>query len=637
MGINWEWGAEVRRKGDEGFNNAGILTFNSHAINSFVRELFQNSNDAKAKGAKKVKIKIEYTNIDRKEIPEFRKYIDILDAIKKSHSIHKKFFKKAYDIVTKIKIPFLVYSDYQTNGLSGDEGDNKSSFAACVLSEGVSAKETETAGGSYGIGKNAIYGISALRTVFYSSLNRSGDYIFQGVAKLASYKMDGLNHEGRIYLGEGEEMVSVRTIKNIPVSFQRKEAGLSQFVMGVELDSNWHEEFAKAILRNYWLLLMDDGLEVELLQEGKSILQIDSDNIGYLFAKFFKNDTEEYSLQPYGNPRLFYETLKDGNKVDLNISFLGKCSFYYKECDAAENNIAYLRNGMVIYSSIEKRLVGANVTGIFKCDTNSGNEILRRMEPPKHDGFEPEVLELNHDELSRKDGDKILREIKTKIREVIKELIGKYKEEIETPPFLTELFEDLQNAIINSSRGIRQNERSQPETIYRKAANEEIQISLDSESENSYISNLNGIITSSGAGLTNKNNAKEQKSNEGKKRGKKAGSSKKGMSHKYPIKSRIYFFTQKNGKNVYKVIVTSDTDLGRIEMSLYQYADSGTDIAFELNDVLDNFGKKINYSETKDIDGFVSEYKIYPDIKQGSNIFFLEISDSYKSAFVLNG
>src|ERR1044071_7788833 len=186
MAFNWQWGAEIKRKGSEGFNNAGILTFNSHAINSFVRELIQNSNDAKARKAKKVSVKIEYTKIDRSEIPEFYDYMDILEAVKKSNPGHTKFFKKAFDNLKKVRIPFLIYSDYNTVGLSGDEDDDKSSFFACVLSEGISNKETATAGGSYGIGKNAIYGISDLRTVFYSSMDNSKNCIFQGVAKLAS-------------------------------------------------------------------------------------------------------------------------------------------------------------------------------------------------------------------------------------------------------------------------------------------------------------------------------------------------------------------------------------------------------------------------------------------------------------------
>jgi len=630
MSINWKWGAEEKRKGDEGFNNAGILTFNSHAINSFVRELFQNSNDAKPIDKNKIIIKIEYKDIHKDKIPEYNNYLNILEAVKRAHPLQKKFFIKANEVLKHDTIPFLIYSDYNTSGLTGREDESYSSFVACVLSEGISAKENKNAGGSYGIGKNAIYGVSALRTVFYSSMDLAKNSIFQGVAKLASYKENGKNHEGRIYLGNGDERLSVRNINQIPDVFKRDEPGLSQYVMGVELGSSWYLDFAKAILRNYWMLLIEDGLEVELFKNGTCLLKINSNNSADLLEKLFKKDTEEYSLTPYGNPYLFYEAYIDGIKIDFEIPLLGKCSFYYKESDLGENNVAYLRNGMVIFSKIEKRLIGANVTGVFKCDSDFGNEILRKMEPPKHDSFEPQMLEDNHEDLNRKDGEKILNQIKSKIRDVIKSLIEKYKEEIETPTFLTELFEDIQKSANISSKGDRKNETNKSETIYRKAADEEIILSLFSESENDYVTSSSGDSQGEGPIGENKTKIKAEKT-------KKVGGSKRGKTPKYPIKCRVYHFEEKNGKNIYKCIIQSDTDLGTIELGLAQYADSGDDIAFILHNVIDNYGNKVSFTEIKDSDGLVSEYRINHNTKKGKNIFFLEISDNQKSAFLING
>ena len=41
------WGASSESKGWQGLNNAAIHTFNTNVINSLVRELFQNSIDAR--------------------------------------------------------------------------------------------------------------------------------------------------------------------------------------------------------------------------------------------------------------------------------------------------------------------------------------------------------------------------------------------------------------------------------------------------------------------------------------------------------------------------------------------------------------------------------------------------------------
>jgi hypothetical protein len=637
MILDWRWGAEIRKKGDEGFNNAGILTFNSHVINSFIRELFQNSNDAIEDGKNKISISIEYKKINKKEVPDFKNYVKIFDAVKKSHPNQTKFFKKADLMLSMEEIPFLVYSDFNTKGLTGKEDESYSSFVACVLSEGISAKSNESAGGSYGIGKNAIYGVSSLRTVLYSSMDAAKNVIFQGVAKLASYKMNGNNHEGRIYLGHGDEKISIRNDKDIPIIFKRTKPGLSQYVMGVELEDSWVEDFSKAILRNYWMLLVEDGLEVDLKSDGVTILKIEKANVQELLETLFKDKIEEFSLKPYGNPFLFYDAFITGEKKEMDIPHLGMCTLYYKESEEGENNIAYIRNGMVVYSNIEKRLVGANVTGVFKCDNKDGNEILRKMEPPKHDSFEPQMLDENHDDYSKKDGEKILSSIKNSIRSLIKTIIEKYKKEIETPPFLTELFEDLQKSIAKGIKGKRINEKSESETIYRKAVEEEIYLTLASESENEFINSSIGKPEKPGGGTlpgSGPTGVKTVRKKGGS--GTTGGKSKSGSSFKHQIRSRIFFFKNIQGMNMYKGIIHADEDLGSVELGLTQFGDSGSDVAFIIHSVKNSENSEVLFKDIKDSEGFITEYRIFADIKKGTNSFLFEISDNQKSAFILN-
>ncbi|PZR19668.1 MAG: hypothetical protein DI539_13285 [Flavobacterium psychrophilum] len=632
MAINWKWGAEEKKKGDEGFNNAGILTFNSHAINSFVRELFQNSNDARLPGKSKVVINIEYCTIRKSDIPAFDQFKKVLDQVQKSHPYQVKFFKKAYESIKGDKIPFLVYSDYNTKGLEGKDTENGSSFVACVLSEGVSAKEDKSAGGSFGIGKNAIYGISNLRTVFYSSYNRDGEHIFQGVAKLASYKTGSRNHEGRIYLGNGEERSSIRKQKDIPEVFRRDASGLSQYVMGVELEDNWHTEFSKAVLRNYWMLLHEGRLEVELFKNGTSIQRINARNVESMMEELFSQEEEQdETLTPYGNPYWFYQAVKNGKQTSFDIPIIGPCTFYYIEHEQGENNVAYLRNGMVIFSKTELRLVGVNITGVFLCDNKKGNQVLRMMEPPKHDSFEEQMLENNDDELTKKDGVLILKNIKNSIRGVIKELIDKYKQPTETPAFLTELFDDLQKAFADSNKGSRNNTPSEPETIHRRAIQDEININLRSEQENSFVSSSRGNIPGTGGGEAPRDReviAKNGKSS------KKAGSSRGGKTPRIAVKSRVFHFGESSGRNVYKAVLSTAEPVDNAELNLYQYSDSGDEIAFVLHEVTDAQGKKIKFREITDADGTIKEYAIATPIS-GKQTLYLEVSDNQRSAFII--
>jgi hypothetical protein len=639
MGIKWKWGAEPLNKGKEGFNDAGILTFNSHAINSLVRELFQNSNDAKVKNTRKVIIKIEYRDISKTEIPAFDQYVQLLKKVEKSNPQQIKFFKKAYASLSNDKIPFLIYSDSNTLGLSGTEKDDNSSFLACVLSDGISAKESKSAGGSFGIGKNAIYGISNLRTIFYSSLTPKNEIIFQGVAKLASYKEKNINHASRIYLGSGNERLAVRRASEIPRAFKRTEPGLSQFVMGVDLDENWHLDVSKAVLRNYWCLLLHDGLEVEILKNGKSLLKINSSNVVSQIETLFKNDDDSSSLEPYGNPYLFYEAYADGMKTQFEVPHINNCTFHYIESERAENNIAYLRNGMVVYSRIEKRLVGANVTGVFKCDTEEGNEILRLMEPPKHDSFEPQMLEDKHDTLVKKHGEKIVSSIKNEIRSVIKSLIDKYKKETETPLFLTELFEDLQKGIANGSKGERKNDHSGSETLYKRAVDDTIIVNLLSDSDNSYISSRNGNLTLVGAGggegTGSNGTGSNKKTNRKPSRG---GSKNHGSTNKSKISSRIFYWDTLNNHNTYKAVLFSETAIDNAEARIYQMADSGEEIAFTLHKIYDDNKNEIAFIEEKDIDGAILSYKVPGlNIPSDGRSIFLEVSEFQKSSFIIKG
>ena len=119
----------------------------------------------------------------RSNFPDFQGFIDIFRRIKsaKPNEKHVEFFKNAEKALgTRKEIKLFLYEDFNTPGLSGADDDDNSTFSGCVLSEGISVGKDKTSGGSYGIGKNAIFGFSKLRTVFYSSFNKKNEFIFQG-------------------------------------------------------------------------------------------------------------------------------------------------------------------------------------------------------------------------------------------------------------------------------------------------------------------------------------------------------------------------------------------------------------------------------------------------------------------------
>src|SRR5690606_14423363 len=216
----------------------------------------------------------------------------------------------------------------------------------------------------------------------------------------------------------------------------------------------------------------------------------------------------------------------------------------------------------------------------------------------------------------------ILKSIKIEIRKVIKSLIDKYKEETETPEFITELFENVSKQIVNGKKGERDNNESRSETIHRKVVEEEILVSLNSESENNFVSSLNGNSSIDGGG-----EGKGESSNSSHQSKKKGGKSQKGgagrgrKTPKHQIKSRIFLIGSRGDKNLYRCIVESEVDIGTADMRLAQHADSGRDVAFILHSVSDQEDQDVPFTEVKDRDGFVSEYKLTLSVAKGKRTY----------------
>src|SRR5690606_38400000 len=98
-------------------------------------------------------------------------------------------FEQACSTLRKPLISVFTVEDYGTTGLVGPSVAG-SPFHALVKGSGVSQKSSSDAGGSFGIGKNAAFAVSTLRTVFYSTRYRSDGkdaFLAQGKAILVSH------------------------------------------------------------------------------------------------------------------------------------------------------------------------------------------------------------------------------------------------------------------------------------------------------------------------------------------------------------------------------------------------------------------------------------------------------------------
>lgn len=628
------WASFPKEKGWDGLNNAAINTFNSDVINSFVREIFQNSNDARqdAKDGSKQKLVIEicYKTITFKQFPHYEELLNIITQISKepANKSHKQFFKQALSDFKKSSIRIFEYKDFNTIGLSGDDDSTDSTFNACVLSEGQSIKQDETAGGSYGIGKNSIYGLSKIRTVLYSSYDGK-ETIFQGVAKLASYRMNGITHDYRIYLGKGKKLSSIRRFEDLDSYsrdlVRRNERGLTQIAVCPIEHENWVDEFTTAILRNYWPLIGNSELEVTL-KEGPDVKQkISSDNLDELMNRCFDPSLYDPSESPIkGNPLDYYMCFKKSTPRTENIHMLGKVKFYYTELDHKNtNHVIFIRNGMVIHSEAIWGFGSIGYCGIIMCDDRNGNSYLRMMEPPTHDKFDPSRLDSKTGDYTEADGKKALDEIKKMIKSCLNEIANQYRKKAEDIPWLNNLIKSLRG-LKDNGLGSRTNEISEEESIHRITSQQKQTVIFTSIQKNIAIAE-NGHDPGSG-----------QINGHGKKSGKNgqpvAGVRNPKNKNALSIKFRTYRRSKNSdGTAEYKIILNSDQSTPKKNLKIHQIGDSGTAACFQIINVVDKRGIRIPFEEVYNKQGERVAYKL-KEITLPAELSIL-LKEPYKSTF----
>lgn len=658
-----QWGSFAKQKGWEGLNNAAINAFNSDVINSFVREIFQNSIDARQEEngeKKKLIIEINYKTINSDQFPCYEELLTIIEKIstEKANIGHEQFFKQAIDSFrNRNSIRLFEYKDYNTTGLSGYDEDPNSTFNACVLSEGISVKGDDTAGGSYGIGKNSIYGFSRIRTVLYSSFDGK-ENIFQGVSKLASYTIDGTTYESRIYLGADNKLNSIRNLDALPADVQntitRNKSGLTQIAVCPIEQEGWVDDFTKSILRNYWHLLCEKQLEVTLMENNNVMQKISMDELEDLMLKYY--DPKSYTPDdafPQGNPYDFYTCYKTCNPIEDDVHMLGPIKFFYKELtDKNTNSIAYIRNGMVVHSESMRGFSSIGYCGIIFCDSDSGNILLRMMEPPTHDKFDPSRLDEKSEKFNGKDGKKALDQIKRIIRLHLNEILNKYRQKAEEIPWLNDLMKSL---IGNTGRGKgnRTGEATNDETINRISDMREKRLSFSSVRKNQQITNVEGEIIKTGSkpgenegGKINvalppvpppgpeppippppppqpniQDEGEDYTTKGNKKRRKKA-----------IFNSRIFRKNENKDQSVvYKLILSSKEATHGRDLEINQVGDSGNAASFELLVVTNEINEKLSFEKINNKDGSLKSYKIKN--VQIPSVLLLTLKEPYKSTF----
>lgn len=395
----------------DGFNEPSMEHFTGSPIQHLAREVNQNSLDAGDDGI--VEVRIELRDVKVSELP----HLDGLkanltccqEASRKESKKAETFFQVALAELEKPKISVLTISDHNTRGMKGP-AENGSPFYAFMKAKGQSRKDSNTATGSYGIGKFAPYAVSKLRTIFISTIYQEDDGNFiqlsQGKSILMSHHQDGRLRQGVGFWGIRQMCQPVVGISaELPPWLQRaakeedipKLKGSTLTVLGFDVTPNWETHLAVSVAENFFGAISDGKLRVVV--GNKHILDQTS------IFEFFEDDEVREKIKnskdepdQFDNCKNYLLAHKGGVEVFTEESEqrdLGLCQIKILIGENLPKKVCALRNGMFITDGLNglKRFSDfKDFVAVFHCQSTKGNELLRSMEPPRHDDFEPDRL-----------------------------------------------------------------------------------------------------------------------------------------------------------------------------------------------------------------------------------------------------
>lgn len=376
-----------------GPNNAMEQSFKNHPYAALVRESIQNSLDAVDDKSEPVQVVFSFREMNGCDYPEFfslkEHIMGCLDYYSNNYNakaIYEPMMKFFADNTHHDHLGYIRVSDYNTKGMSYEKDKTDSPFYAFVRSAGVSAKDDTSAGGSFGFGKAAYYLLSPISTIMVSTCTKNGDRFFEGASSLCTHTYRGKKKVAFGYYDDQDgKPISIEA--DIPAHFRRAEPGTDINILGFKMEYKDEavKEMIEAVLRNFWFAIYEGKLEVNV----NDVVNITKNTIADLMEEYFEGIEDNTRKAGYYNPRPYFDAVRFANTsskyrlIEDKLPLLGHVCFYVFKCKGAVDKIAYMRAPqMLVYSQKNKTNYG--MYGVFYCDSEEGNDLLRNMENPAH-------------------------------------------------------------------------------------------------------------------------------------------------------------------------------------------------------------------------------------------------------------
>lgn len=408
---NWEFLPNPGRE-EEGLSNAGIETFKGSPYAGIARECSQNSLDAATRlhdgSHAPVHLVFRFLSVPASEIPglpELRSTLRTCLSQWEEQKKEREFFERAIKVAEQSRIPVLSIEDYGTTGLIGPAIKGKP-FHALVKSSGVSQKVDTDAGGSFGIGKNAAFAISSLRTVFYSTVYNNGPQVarlVQGKSILVSHDDSSGPKRSTGYWGKPGYM-PVEDIGGLPEWLRRSVTGTTVAGVGFADERDWHWLMAESLIRNFFSAINSGSVRFTVYWSDKDAIEIDASSIESMFVQREVRDAAEKSgtIEDLDFSAAMLAALRspDSETITERFDNIGTFRMTILQGDGLPRRMGILRNGMYIADNLRqfghpmaRFPMSRDFVAVLEPADRDTSGRIRDMENPRHDEISAERID----------------------------------------------------------------------------------------------------------------------------------------------------------------------------------------------------------------------------------------------------
>ena len=436
--IGWEFPSNGG--GEAGGHNVGAVdTFAGQRLSSLVREVIQNSLDAKPEGSDlPVKLAFSLNELQPTDINGFDELSNHLEAcekmVKEQDIPHQVaiYRKSKENLRAKKAIPVLVISDYNTTGLVGPLDKQWGPWFALTKGTGITQKQNASSLGSYGHGSKAPFLMAEARTLFYLTKikSESGDQVrFQGKSILLSHEhpaRSNVTTQATGFYGwkEGLKPLLDGAVPTWATELREKHTdgyGTSIIIPFTSFDAGLFPETKITLVANFFYAIREGRLEVVI--DGD---EITAENIEDKFewcVENLENEQDEIDVEHVeGCFKSIRTILEPSHSGSQELTGLGRIDWYLRLGDDVDyKSVAIARESGMLITRRPPML--QQFPGIKQFDMfvfiNPGNlsASLKRLENPEHNNFQ---LDRIVDPQEKKSIQSTYTKLKDEIRRILK-------------------------------------------------------------------------------------------------------------------------------------------------------------------------------------------------------------------------